>query len=156
MESRVRQLSRRQLDDRLDRIREIGPALRAPGSGWISALRNALGMTQPELARRMDMTQQAVAQVEKRESEGSTTLKALEAAAQAFDAELVYAIVPRRPLSEVLEDRALELARRMTGSVRHSMKLEDQEPASDLDERTRELAEELLADPRRLWSQGDA
>lgn len=155
MESRVKELARKQLDQRLERIRELGPALSEPDAGWVSALRNALGMTQADLARRMDVSQQAVAQLEKREAGGSATLKALEGAAHALGGELVYAIVPRRPISDVLERRALELAARMTGSVRHSMRLEDQEPDSDLDERTRELAKELLASPRRLWSGTD-
>jgi predicted DNA-binding mobile mystery protein A len=113
-------------------------------------------MTQADLGERMQVSRQAVTNLEKRETSGSATLKALEEAAEALGGELVYAIVPRRPISEVLERRALELAARMTGSVRHSMKLEDQEPDSDLDERTRELAKKLLAHPRRLWSDSDA
>ena len=78
--------------------------------------------------------------------------EALEQAAVALGGRLVYAVVPNRPLSETLEDQALSVAARMTGSVRHTMRLEDQEPSSDLDQRTRDLAQELLASPARLWS----
>lgn len=156
VESRVQELARKQLDERLERVREVGSALRPPRTGWVYALRKALGMTQADLAQRMQVSRQAVSNLEKREASGSATLNALEEAAHALGAELVYAIVPQRRISEVLERRALELAARMTGSVRHSMKLEGQEPDSALDARTRELAKELLANPRRLWRDADA
>lgn len=109
-------------------------------------------MSQVELARRMGVSQQAISQLERREADGSATLNALEEAADGLDCEFVYALVPRRSITATLEARALRLATRMTGSVRHSMRLEDQEPASDLDDRTRALAKELLASPERLWS----
>lgn len=112
-------------------------------------------MTQADLAQRMGVSRQAISQLEQRESDGAVTLKALEEAANAFGGEVVYAIIPGRPLAEILENRAVRLARRMTGPVRHTMRLEDQEPDSDLDQRTRELADELLSDPRRLWADLD-
>jgi predicted DNA-binding mobile mystery protein A len=149
---RIRELARQQLDQRLERIRSMIPDLGRPQRGWVSALRTAYAMSQADLARRMGISRQAVSQLEQRESDGSVTLKALEQAAQALGGELVYAIVPRRSISDTLEDRALRLASQMTASVRHTMRLEDQAPNSDLDERTRALARELLASPRQLWS----
>jgi len=145
-------LARRQLDRRLDAIREASQLLDQPRGGWIVALRRALGMTQAHLADRMAVSRQAISQLEKREADGSVTLRALEQAAAALGGRLVYAVVPDRPLTETLEDQALNVAARMTGSVRHTMRLEDQEPSSDLDQRTRDLAQELLASPARLWS----
>jgi predicted DNA-binding mobile mystery protein A len=109
-------------------------------------------MSQGELARRMDVSQKAVSQLERREAVGSATLNALEQAARALDCEFVYALEPRRSIQETLEARALRLAQRMLGSVRHSMRLEDQEPQSGLEERTRALATELMASPDRLWA----
>jgi predicted DNA-binding mobile mystery protein A len=114
-------------------------------------LRTGLAMSQEDLARRMGISRQAVSQLEQREVGGAVTLNALREAAQAMDSEVVYALVPRRGIGATLEARALRLASRMTGSVRHTMRLEDQEPESDLDERTRALAEELLASPGQLW-----
>jgi predicted DNA-binding mobile mystery protein A len=151
----IKDLARRQLDKRLNRIREGIPFLTAPRGGWVKALRSAYGMSQTDLASRMRISRQAVAQLERREAEGGITLKALEQAADALGAEVVYAIVPRQPLTDTLEERALKIARQMTGSVRHSMRLEDQEPTSDTEERTRRLAAKLLAKPGQLWSEAD-
>ena len=148
-------LARQQLDRRLDALRNVVPLLQPPRDGWIATLRNALAMKQDVLARRMGVSRQSISQLERREAEGSATLKALEQAAEALGGRLVYAIVPRESIASTLEERALLLARRMTGAARHSMRLEDQEPSSDLDTRTRELANELLKAPEQLWANPD-
>jgi predicted DNA-binding mobile mystery protein A len=126
--------------------------LEAPAGGWIAALRTAYGMSQNDLARRMGVSQQAVSQLERREAAGSATLHALEQAAEVLGGRLVYGIVTARPIEALIEDRAQHLAKQMTSSVRHTMRLEDQEPSADLDDRTRALARELKATPEKLWS----
>ena len=149
---RIQDIARSQLDRRLAQIRDTGPLLDTPRGGWVKALRQALGMPQAYLAERMGVSRQAVSRLEQREADGSATLMALERAAHAMGGRVVYAIVPERPIAETLERRAVSRAKQMAGSVRHTMRLEDQEPVSDLDEATKELAEELLSSPGRLWS----
>ncbi len=153
--SRIKELSRRQLDTRLDEVRSVRTALQPPKKGWIAALRTALGMSQAILAKRMKVSQQAVSQMERRESAGDITLGALKEAAEALGGHLVYAIVPSQPLEKTLEARALRIASQMTGAVRHTMRLEAQETDSDPEVRTLELARELVASPDRLWSLSD-
>ena len=116
------------------------------------ALRKAYAMSQKELARRLGVSQQAVSQMERREADGSLTLRTLEQVAEVLQGRLVYAIVPARPIEEVIEKRAVELASQMLKSVHHTMRLEDQETSSDVNERVRELAQELKASPERLWT----
>jgi predicted DNA-binding mobile mystery protein A len=99
----------------------------------------------------MGVTQQTISQLENREADGNVTLEALDKAARALGGQLVYAIVPERPIGDALEERALNIARERTSSVRHSMRLENQEPDSDVDARAQELAKELLANPKKLW-----
>lgn len=145
-------LMRRQLDRRLNEVRDGIPLLQPPRGGWLATLRNALGMKQEILAQRMGVSRQAISQLEKREVEGSATLKALEQAAEALGGQLVYAIVPRKSLTSTLEERAHTLASRMVRESRHTMRLEDQEPASDMESRMHELAADLLQSPAELWS----
>ena len=151
-EKRVREVARRQLDQRLDQIRGVTRLLEAPEGGWVAALRAAYAMSQKDLARRIGVSQQAVSQLERREADGSVTLHALEQAAEALGGQLVYAIVPTRSIDALIEARALHLARQLMTSVHHTMRLEDQEPSSDLDDRTRALARELKASPEQLWA----
>lgn len=149
---RVRMVARRQLDQRLDQVRNRAQLLETPSGGWISALRTAYGMSQRELAKRMGVSQQAVSHLESREADGSVTLKALEQAAEALQARLVYAVVPAQRIEELIEARALKLAEQMIASVQQTMRLEDQETSVDASERVRELASELKSSPERLWT----
>lgn len=155
IESRIDRIRREQLDRKLAVVRDHIAAFQRPGDGWVSALRMALGMTQAQLAARLQMTQQGVQQLEKRERDGGSTLSALEEVAGALDATLVYALVPRRPLGETLEARARRLAVEMIQSVDHTMALEAQRVDADTEARVQELTRELLAAPRRLWSVPD-
>lgn len=152
---RIRQLGREQLDRRLNQARQLVPALQVPPKGWIAAIRTALGMTQADLAERMEVSRQAVSQLEHREADGSITLNALQEAAEALGGRVAYIVIPDRPVSQTLEERAYKIARQMVISVRHTMRLEDQETDSDVEERIREIAEELLVSPKRLWSHPD-
>jgi predicted DNA-binding mobile mystery protein A len=103
----------------------------------------------------MKVSRQAVSQLEQREADGSITLNALREAAGALGARVAYAAIPDRPVSQTLEERAYTIARQRVTSVRHSMRLEDQETDSDVEERIREIVEALLASPNRLWSHPD-
>ncbi len=87
--------------------------------------------------------------MEDREVSGSITLAALEKAARAMNCNLVYALVPRAPLSAIRKRQALATASEILGRVSHTMGLEAQTVASEKTDRmTHELAEELL----RTWS----
>lgn len=153
--SRIRQLGREQLDRRLNDVRQAAPALKPPAGGWIAGIRTALGMTQADLAERLKVSQQAIGQLEQREADGTITLNALRRAAEALGGRVEYVVIPDQPVSQTLQERADRIARRMVTSVRHSMRLEDQETDSDVQERIREVAETLLASPNRLWSHPD-
>jgi len=113
-------------------------------------------MTQQDLAKRMGVSRQAVSQLEQRELDGSITLNTLRQVAEALGGQVAYVLVPDKPISKTLEERAYRIARQMVRSVRHSMRLEDQETGSDAEERVQEIVRELLASPDRLWSHPDA
>jgi len=123
--------------------------LTPPRGGWIKGIRTSLGMLTRQLAARLGLTPSAVSQMEDREVSGSITLAALEKAARAMNCNLVYALVPRAPLSAIRKRQALATASEILGRVSHTMGLEAQTVASEKTDRmTHELAEELL----RTWS----
>jgi len=56
-----------------------------PPTGWIKAIRTALGMSMQQLGNRLSITKQSVQDVERREKNGSITIKSLREAAEALD-----------------------------------------------------------------------
>ncbi|MBL7713788.1 MAG: mobile mystery protein A, partial [Chitinophagaceae bacterium] len=98
-----------------------------PPTGWIKAVRMAIGMSLPQLGHRLSVSKQAVADIEKREKDGTITLKALKEVAAALDMDLVYGFVPKDgSLEKMVEQRAHELATKIVLRTANTMKLEDQ------------------------------
>jgi predicted DNA-binding mobile mystery protein A len=141
--------SRRRLDER---FKEIGPRERysAPVHGWVKAIRQALGMTTAQLARRMGIKQPSVGGLEESEARGTIELATLRRAAEALDCTLVYMLVPNQPLETTVRARARAFARRRRSAVEWSMVLEDQRVANDdSDEDIDEIVR--TTNPRRFW-----
>ncbi len=141
-----------QLDKRFTAFAPLANALR-PEKGWIKAVREALGMTTAQLGKRLGVSQQRAAMVEKAEVDGSITLKSLEQAAQTLGCRVVYVLYPEEPLTQTLRARAETVADQQMRAVEQTMRLEDQSVAdSNLSLETRDrLMEQLLKRPARLW-----
>lgn len=152
MRAESRALARRQLDKRLTPLRQSQDLTRPP-RGWIRAIRDALGMTTKQLGRRLGVSQPNVTQMEKSERAGAITLATLERAANAMDCQLVYALVPRRPLQELIEARAALHARAILQTTAHSMALEDQRADADVERaQLTSLIQELIDNAgSKLW-----
>jgi predicted DNA-binding mobile mystery protein A len=125
-------------------------ALARPPRGWVRAVREALGMSAAALASRMGITAGAVTRLEQSEAADRVRLDTLRRAADALGCDLVYLLVPRRPLTAVVRDRARELARWQAAAVEQTMRLEDQ-ATGDTSELENQLTGRLL-ERGGLWS----
>lgn len=145
-------LARRHLDSRLDALRSKNTLTRPP-KGWLRAIRDALGMTTRQVARRAGVSQPTVTSWEQSENRDTITLGKLRQAAEALNCELVYALVPRKPLEDQIRERAAAVAEAQLGRTHHTMRLEAQGlDAQDLERERNRLIEELLrAKPSHLW-----
>lgn len=152
MKTSFSDLKLRQLDTALTRWRDAKLPPR-PASGWIKAIREALGMSAAELARRLGVGVPTATRMELSEAEDRITLATLRRAAEALGCELHYALVPQQALADTLENRALTLARQQMAAVSHTMALEAQSTSKEtVEAQTRALAETLLKGSRRaLW-----
>ena len=149
MKPAIRTRARDRLDARLATIKPIDSFV-VPPKGWIRAIRDAIGMSGAQLGRRLGMTAQGIASVERSEAEGKIQLNTLRRASEAMDCVLVYALVPKTSLTEMVDRRARELALRTLRRVSHSMALEDQQVDRDLEKRVQTYIETALRD-RDLW-----
>jgi len=98
-------LIRQQLDEtlaRFDPVVDLAP----PTTGWIRAVRKALGMSGRQLAERLGLSKQSVARMERDESEGALSLKTMRRVAKGLDCVLVYGLVPHGSLEKLVYDRA--------------------------------------------------
>jgi len=144
----------RHLDKRFTSLRPLAKSS-PPPKGWLRAIRNALGMTTTQYARRLGVSQPRIIELEQSETHGSVTLHTLQRAAEALGCRLVYALVPEKPLANVVHERADLVARRQLASVEHTMRLEDQavHDKKAREELQRQSVEELLRRPARLWDE---
>jgi predicted DNA-binding mobile mystery protein A len=122
MQSRARAT----LDDRFSAWRQLPAKGARPHGGWIRAIRDAIGMTAEDLAARLGISQPSLTRLEKSERNGSIRLETLTRVADALECDVVYALVPRRPLGEMVTEQARRRAIEQVGRVAHTMALEDQ------------------------------
>jgi len=126
----------------------------APPTGWINAIRTALGISLLQLGNKLSITKQSIQDMERREKDGSITLKVLREAATALDMQLVYGFVPEDgSLEQLINRKAKALARKIVLRTSNSMKLEDQENSQlriekAIEERTVAIKNEM---PKALW-----
>lgn len=110
-------------------------------------------MTTRQLAERLGVGQSTAVALEKSEANDRITLQSLRRAAEALDCELHYVLVPRRPLTELVEQRAGYIAKKAVSSVMHTMSLEDQTPSSERAKKMTqtEIENALAGRWSRLW-----
>ena len=125
-----------------------------PPTGWIKAIRTAIGMSMQQLGNKLNITKQGVMDIEKREKEGSITIKSLRGIARAMDMQLVYGFVPNDgSLDALIEKRATELATQIVMRTANTMKLEDQANSKKrIEAAIRERATAIQNEmPKILW-----
>ncbi len=144
----------RHLDKRFAALRPLTKSARPP-KGWLRAIRDALGMTTAQYARRLGVSQPRIIELERSEVSGGVTLHTLQRAAEALGCRLVYALIPEKPLAETVREQAEFVAARQLANVEHTMRLEDQavQDKAASKEQHRRLIEELLRRPARLWDE---
>jgi len=143
----------RQLDEKLVKLREVAD-VEPPTDGWVRTLRQALGMSTEQLAQRIGVTRQAVLQLEIAEQRKTTTWTSLRKAADAMDCDVVYAVVPRGSLNQILLRQGRKQAERHVARISHSMKLDAHMVGPGEQERqVEELAAQLAAErSKALWA----
>jgi predicted DNA-binding mobile mystery protein A len=145
-------LIREQLETTLGRISSARDVQR-PAKGWLRAIREALGMSGKQFARRLGVAPPRITVLEKNEMSGSVTIKTMQQAADALECDFVYAIVPRGNLTDIVRKRALSLAAKRLGRVSHSMLLEAQQLSNVEQKKVIDFeVEELIRKmPKELW-----
>jgi predicted DNA-binding mobile mystery protein A len=149
----TKRLVNQQLSDKLINL-QILKTVQVPRDGWVRTIRKALGMTMVQLGKRLGITPQSAMEIERREKEGSITIKSLREVARAMDMELVYGFVPiDGSLDALINRKARELATKIVNRTSHSMHLESQGNSKvritkAIEERAEIIKQQM---PKSLW-----
>jgi predicted DNA-binding mobile mystery protein A len=128
MKPEYRQLRRKQLATVVDKFPHAIQVTR-PQRGWLRAIREALGISQQEVATAAKVRRESLIGFEKAEAGDRITLRNLRRVADAMGCELVYAIVPKSgSIEELAEQRTRSQATHRVLSVERTMALENQAP----------------------------
>lgn len=154
MRKELRKLRVEQLDGLFGEVRRALAAFKIPRKGWIREVRQSLGMTTEQLAKRLTVSQPTAFGLEKSEQGGTITLRSLEKAADAMDCDLVYMLLPRTSLQQTLRRQAEQYARSRLRGVAHTMSLEEQDVSQGhMQQQLKDMTERTVSDPpRNLWA----
>jgi predicted DNA-binding mobile mystery protein A len=142
-----------QADRKLAAFRSLDSII-IPQRGWIHTIRIALKMSLRQLGNRLKISPQSVKEIEERESNGSITLKGLKEAGAVLDMKLVYGFIPQsHSLEQIIENRAIEIAKEIVMRSSSTMQLEDQKNSKErLEKAIKSRAEEIKSKmPKFLW-----
>ncbi len=144
-------LLRKQLDSQFSKQGKL--AQKMPTEGWIRTLRKSLGITQTQLAQKLNITKQSMASIENSEREGTITLSTLKKVAEVLNCDIQLGLIPRKSLEEIIVQRAWEKAKAIVSRTALHMNLEAQGSNAEFQERQiKELAEEFIRHPdKHLW-----
>lgn len=153
--ARIQAHARVSLESRFHAWRQLPAKGARPYGGWVRALREALGMTAEDLAERVGVSQPSLTRLEKSERDSGARLDTLMRAADALECDFVYALVPRRPLDDMVTEQARRRALERVGQVAHTMALEDQALADDKLAKQLEIWTEFYRTHPGLWRSGN-
>lgn len=134
-------------------IRQVSD-LSMPPEGWLRTVRNALGMSGTQLAKRLGVTKARVSRAERDELTGSVTLKSMKSMAEAMNCRFVYAVLPDQEIERLIQKRAVQKARERIEAASVHMALEaqaldDELVSFEVERIASEIREKMPSD---LWS----
>lgn len=134
----------------LGALKDVPP----PKMGWISAIRQSLGMSATQLAGILKISTSRMWAIEKNEANQSIQLSTLEKAAEGMGCKVFYVIVPKnKNFLELVTEQARKIAKESVMKSAGHMVLENQEALKEIDLQIELLTQELLhKNWKELWN----
>lgn len=125
-----------------------------PRAGWIRAIRDALGISQSQIARRVGVSRATVQQWERAEARRRITVHSLDQVAAAMGCAVALAIVPK--VGTLDDVRRRQARAKAIAIVKKEDAPENPDAVTDLTAAQRRRVERIVArllrgSPRRLW-----
>jgi predicted DNA-binding mobile mystery protein A len=145
-------IARQRLDQRLAGLGILIGA--RPLCGWVNTVRRALGMSTTELGIRMSISQSRASRLERAEVDETIRVSTLHRAAEALNCELIYVLVPKEPLDDmVLRQAHRKATEELALSTSDGPSASETSFDAELMDEWLEVRTLELVDRRGLWSE---
>ena len=129
---------RRSYKKKFDTLKKV--VIEIPPQGWLRTIRELLGMTTTQFAKKIGVSQPRVFNMEKNEKK--LKISTMEKIADSLNCDFVYAIVPRENIDDIIYNQAKREALKILKNVNRNMGLENQ--SIDSEELLEDVIKELL------------
>jgi transcriptional regulator with XRE-family HTH domain len=118
---------------------------------FIKDMRSVLGMSQRQMAKKLDLSAPTLNKIEKNIE--SSSFKTVNKVLSVIECELMVSVVEKKPISQFIKDRAYFKASDLLSRTYANMAMEKQSPSKkDYEKRLKEFVEELESNPNHsLW-----
>ena len=143
-----KKILRRSYQKKFDTLRKA--IITRPQQGWLKTIREFLGMTTTQLAKRLEISQPRIIAMEK--NERNVKISTMERIADTLNCDFSYAFVPRENIDDIIYNQAKKKAQKILNKVNKNMGLENQLTKSD--DLLKDIVEELLnGNIARIWDE---
>ena len=145
-----KKILRRSYQKKFDLFRKA--IIARPQQGWLKTIREFLGMTTTQLAKRLEISQSRIVAMEK--NERNVKISTMEKIADVLNCDFSYAFVPRENIDNIIFNQAKKKAKKILDKVNKNMGLENQ--LAKTDELLNDIIEELLdGNIARIWDEDE-
>ena len=145
-----KKILRRSYQKKFDLFRKA--IIARPQQGWLKTIREFLGMTTTQLAKRLEISQPRIVAMEK--NERNVKISTMERIADVLNCDFSYAFVPRENIDDIIYNQAKKKAKKILDKVNKNMGLENQ--LAKTDDLLKDIIEELLdGNIARIWDEDE-
>ena len=145
-----KKILRRSYQKKFDLFRKA--IIARPQQGWLKTIREFLGMTTTQLAKRLEISQPRIVAMEK--NERNVKISTMERVADTLNCDFSYAFVPRENIDDIIYNQAKKKAKKILDKVNKNMGLENQ--LAKTDDLLKDIIEELLdGNIARIWDEDE-
>ena len=145
-----KKILRRSYQKKFDLFRKA--IIARPQQGWLKTIREFLGMTTTQLAKRLEISQPRIVAMEK--NERNVKISTMERIADTLNCDFSYAFVPRENIDDIIYNQAKKKAKKILDKVNKNMGLENQ--LAKTDDLLKDIIEELLdGNIARIWDEDE-
>lgn len=145
-----KKILRRSYQKKFDLFRKA--IIAKPQQGWLKTIREFLGMTTTQLAKRLEISQPRIIAMEK--NERNVKISTMERIADVLNCDFSYAFIPRENIDDIIYNQAKKKAQKILDKVNKNMGLENQLVKTD--DLLKDIIEELLdGNIARIWDEDE-